>query len=58
MAITKIFWSGGSQAVRLPRDSRFNTDEARIRRHGMAIVIEPIARAWAWLDHSSCGQIS
>jgi antitoxin VapB len=46
----KIFWSGRSQAVRLPKDFRFDADEVRIRRHGDAVILEPIAHDWAWLD--------
>lgn len=50
MEIAKIFWSGRSQAVRLPKDFRFQTDQVRIRRHGSAVILEPIAVDWAWLD--------
>ena len=50
MGIAKIFWSGRSQAVRLPKDFRFDTDEVRIRRRGRAVILEPIAHDWAWLD--------
>ncbi|WP_397474531.1 antitoxin [Pusillimonas sp.] len=50
MDIAKIFWSGRSQAVRLPKEFRFNTDEVRIRRHGSSVILEPIAQDWAWLD--------
>lgn len=50
METAKIFWSGRSQAVRLPKDFRFNADEVRIRRHGNAVILEPIAKDWAWLD--------
>jgi antitoxin VapB len=46
----KIFWSGRSQAVRLPKDYRFRGDEVRIRRHGNAVVLEPISGDWDWLD--------
>jgi antitoxin VapB len=46
----KIFWSGRSQAVRLPRQFRFDADKIRIRRHGSAVILEPIARDWAWLE--------
>lgn len=49
MDIAKIFWSGRSQAVRLPREFRFDTEQVRIRRHGRAIVLEPIADDWTWL---------
>jgi antitoxin VapB len=50
METAKIFWSGRSQAVRLPKDFRFDTDQVRIRRHGNAVILEPIADDWAWLD--------
>ena len=46
----KVFWSGRSQAVRLPRAYRFDGDEVRIRRHGNAVVLEPVADDWGWLD--------
>ena len=46
----KIFWSGRSQAVRLPKDFRFPGKEVRIRRHGNAVILEPVADDWAWLD--------
>lgn len=48
--MAKIFWSGRSQAVRLPKDFRFDTDEVYIRRHGNAVILEPVAKDWAWLD--------
>ncbi len=51
MATTaKLFWSGRSQAVRLPKAFRMPGDEVRIRRQGRAVVLEPIADDWAWLD--------
>lgn len=50
MPIAKLFWSGRSQAVRLPKDFRFAGDEVRIRRRGAAVVLEPIEQDWAWLD--------
>ena len=46
----KLFWSGRSQAVRLPKDYRIEADEVRIRRRGDAIILEPIPKDWAWLD--------
>ncbi len=49
METAKVFWSGRSQAVRLPKAFRFDTDEVRVRRHGVAIILEPIARDWDWL---------
>ena len=50
MATAKLFWSGRSQAVRLPKQYRFDAEKVSIRRQGNAIVLEPIANDWAWLD--------
>jgi antitoxin VapB len=50
MERAKIFWSGRSQAVRLPKEFRFPGQEVRIRRHGSAVILEPVAEDWAWLD--------
>ena len=50
MATAKLFWSGRSQAVRLPKDFRFSGDHVRIRRHGSAVILEPAAGNWDWLD--------
>ena len=46
----KLFLSGRSQAVRLPKEFRMEGDEVRIRRQGAAVVLEPIASDWGWLD--------
>jgi antitoxin VapB len=50
MERAKIFWSGRSQAVRLPKSFRFPGKEVRIRRHANAVILEPVAADWAWLD--------
>lgn len=50
MDTAKIFWSGRSQAVRLPKEFRFDTDTVRIRRHGASIILEPIPKDWKWLS--------
>jgi antitoxin VapB len=55
MEIAKLFWSGRSQAVRLPKEFRFSGDEVRIRRHGNAVIIEPMNEDWAWLDAAAGG---
>ena len=47
MDIARIFWSGRSQAVRLPKDFRFDASEVRIRRHGNTVILEPVAHDWA-----------
>jgi antitoxin VapB len=46
----KLFWSGRSQAVRLPKAFRFDTEQVRIRQHGTAVILEPIPSNWEWLD--------
>jgi antitoxin VapB len=50
MQTARVFWSGRSQAVRLPRAFRVDAAEVRIRRRGRAIVLEPVPESWAWLD--------
>ena len=39
MAIAKVFKSGNSQAVRLPKQFRFTTDEVEIFRRGDEVVL-------------------
>lgn len=46
----RLFWSGGSQAVRLPKGFRMEGEKVRIRKQGSAVVLEPIASDWSWLD--------
>ncbi len=50
MDTAKLFWTGRSQAVRLPRAYRIDGDAVRIRRVGAAVVLEPLPVSWAWLD--------
>lgn len=51
MTIAKLFNSGGSQAVRLPKEFRMSGTEVSIRKVGNALVIEPMTvDEWAWLD--------
>ena len=37
----KIFWTGRSQAVRLPKEFRFDGDTVSVRREGKAVILEP-----------------
>ena len=44
----KLFVSGGSQAVRLPKAYRFeNQREVRISREGDRVILEPTRRRWS-----------
>ena len=38
----KLFMNGRSQAVRLPKEFRFEGKEVRIRRHGEGVLLEPV----------------
>ena len=49
MRTAKIFWTGRSQAIRLPKEFRFDVDEVRIRRQGTSVILEPVANDWDWL---------
>jgi antitoxin VapB len=42
MAVAKLFKSGRSQAVRLPKEFRFEGTEVRIRRVGQGVLLEPV----------------
>jgi antitoxin VapB len=45
----KLFQTGRSQAVRLPKEFRFKGKEVRIRKVGTGVVLEPIGKDWDWL---------
>jgi antitoxin VapB len=38
----KLFWNGRSQAVRLPKEFRFEGDRVRVTRMGAGDLIEPV----------------
>lgn len=44
MTTTKVFQSGNSQAVRIPREFQFDVAEVEIERQGDRIVLRPPAR--------------
>ncbi|HSX52550.1 MAG TPA: type II toxin-antitoxin system VapB family antitoxin [Cellvibrio sp.] len=43
MTLARVFQSGNSQAVRLPKEFRFDVDEVEIFRRGDEIVLRPVA---------------
>jgi antitoxin VapB len=48
----KVFRSGNSQAVRLPKDFRFDVEEVEVSREGSAVILRPRRSAstrWASL---------
>ena len=48
----KVFWSGNSQAVRIPKEFIIDADEVEIRKRGDTIVLRPTVRSWAPLIES------
>lgn len=46
MEVAKIFQTGRSQAVRLPKAFRFNADEVAIKRFGNGVLLLPINNPW------------
>jgi antitoxin VapB len=52
MKTAKVFRSGNSQAVRIPKEFRLDDDEVEIRRRGKTLVLEPRRRSWNALFES------
>ena len=42
----KVFTNGGSQAIRLPKDCRYEKDEVIINRIGYITIITPEENRW------------
>lgn len=42
----KVFMTNRSQAVRLPKEYQFSTDEVFIRREGEDVILSPRPRDW------------
>jgi antitoxin VapB len=53
MNTAKIFSNGRSQAVRLPKEFRFETDTVGIRKIGNVVVLFPPDSGWAPLLEAS-----
>ena len=53
-ATAKLFTHGRSQAVRLPKEFRFEGKEVRVSRVGSRVILEPLdaedAMPWAEID--------
>ena len=52
MQTAKLFPNGASQAVRLPKEFRFQGDRGFIRRMGDAVVLIPYHAPWRTLFDS------
>lgn len=52
MKTAKLFVNGRSQAVRLPKEFRFEGDEVYVKRVGNAVVLLPRLDSWRGLYES------
>lgn len=52
MATAKLFKNGRSQAVRLPKEFRFDGEEVYIKKVGQAVVLLPREDSWRTLYES------
>jgi antitoxin VapB len=52
MKIAKLFKNGQSQAVRLPREFRFEGDFVYVKKSGNAVILIPAQGAWGALVDS------
>jgi len=52
MNTAKLFKSGNSQAVRLPKEYRLPGSEVKIFRRGNQIILEPLETTWEPLFES------
>ena len=52
MKTAKLFQNGQSQAVRLPKEFRFEGDEVIIKRSGNAVILLPANHSWDVLLNS------
>ena len=44
--VARVFMNGRSQAVRLPKEFRFDTDRVLVRREGRHVVLSPMFEDW------------
>jgi antitoxin VapB len=52
MKTAKVFKSGNSQAVRIPKEFHLEDDEVEIRRRGDSLILRPKKRSWTALFES------
>ena len=57
MRLAKIFQSGGSQAVRIPKECRFEGDSVQCKKIGSALILFPEKGSWDIL-FEACGEFS
>ena len=54
--VAKVFWNGGSQAVRLPKACRFDANEVEVLKRGREVILRPRGKDWdAFFDLPKSG---
>ena len=57
MMTAKVFENGRSQAVRLPKECRFNTDEVAVNKIGEIVLLVPKSSKWnSFMQVKDCHQ--
>jgi antitoxin VapB len=52
MKTAKVFKSGNSQAVRIPKEFHLESEEVEIRKQGGSLILRPRKKSWAALIES------
>lgn len=52
MQTAKLFENGRSQAVRLPKEFRFNGKQVYVKKFGQAVILLPTDNPWEALTRS------
>ncbi len=52
MKTAKLFWNGQSQAVRLPKEFRFEDDHVFVKKTGNVVMLIPARGSWESLLNS------
>ena len=56
--VAKVFWSGRSQAVRLPAACRFEATEVEVIKEGNCLTLRPLGKDWsAYFDSETRGSM-
>ena len=56
--VARVFWSGRSQAVRLPAACRFETTEVEVIKEGDCLTLRPRGKDWgAYFDSETRGSL-
>ena len=52
MTHAKLFTNGRSQAVRLPKECRFDAEEVLVKKIGSVVMLIPLDDPWALMESS------